>query len=143
MSNMKINSHIHLALDSLKKSPLKVTKQRVDIIKILFKDGNNHFTAEDVHKKIEKLGLNISLATVYNCLNQFTENNIIKAVKTSCNKIYFDTNTTSHYHFYCKNSSNLIDIESRKIKISKLPKIPSGKKLDSIDIIVNLSDWYW
>ena len=90
---MKKNNYVDIALNSLKSSPLKVTKQRVDIIKILFKEGNNHFTAEDVHKKIQKLGLNISLATVYNCLNQFTEHNIVKSVKTSCNKIYFDTNT--------------------------------------------------
>ena len=137
---MKNNRHIEKALNSLKNSPLKITKQRVDIIKILFKDGNDHFTAEDVHRKIEKLGLNISLATVYNCLNQFTDHNIIKSVKTSCNKIYFDTNTRSHYHFFCKSSSKLTDIESNNIKISKLPKIPGGKKLNSIDIIVNLSD---
>ena len=137
---MKNNRHIEKALNSLKNSPLKITKQRVDIIKILFKDGNDHFTAEDVHRKIEKLGLNISLATVYNCLNQFTDHNIIKSVKTSCNKIYFDTNITSHHHFFCKNSSTLIDIDSKDIKVSKLPKIPSGKKLESIDIVVNISD---
>ena len=99
---MKNNNYIDTALNSLKNSPLKITKQRVDIIKIFFKDGNDHFTAEDVHRKIEKLGLNISLATVYNCLNQFTEHNIIKSVKTSCNKIYFDTNTRSHHHFFAK-----------------------------------------
>ena len=140
MTTMKINSHIENALELLKSSPLKITKQRVDIIKILFKDGNNHFTAEDVQKKIEKLGLNISLATIYNCLNQFTDHNIIKSVKTSCNKIYFDTNITSHHHFFCKSSSNLIDIDSNDIKISKMPKIPGGKKLHSVEIVVNLSD---
>ena len=99
---MKFNEDIKKALQSLKNSPLKTTKQRVDIIKILFSEGNNHFTAENVHNKIEKLGLNISLATVYNCFNQLTENGIVKSVKTSCNKIYFDTNTTSHHHFFCK-----------------------------------------
>ena len=71
---------------------------------------------------------------------QLTENGIVKSVKTSCNKIYFDTNTTSHHHFFCKNSSTLIDIESKNIKISKLPKIPNGKKLDSVEIVVNLTE---
>ena len=137
---MKNNKYIEEALNSLKNSPLKITKQRVDIIKILFLDGNNHFTAEDVHKKIQKLGLNISLATVYNCLNQFTDHKIIKSVKTSCNNIYFDTNITTHHHFYCRSSSKLIDIASKEIKISKLPKIPGGKKLESVEVVVNLSD---
>ena len=54
---MKFNEDIKKALQSLKNSPLKTTKQRVDIIKILFSEGNNHFTAENVHNKIEKLGL--------------------------------------------------------------------------------------
>ena len=80
---MTINVHTKKALQQLKNSPLKTTKQRVDIIKIMFSEGNNHFTAENVHTKIEKLGLNISLATVYNCLNQLTENGIVKSVKTS------------------------------------------------------------
>ena len=137
---MNSDKHINEALKALAKSPLKTTKQRVDIIKILFECGNNHFTAEDVHRKIEKLGLNISLATVYNCLNQFTDHKIVKSVKTTCNKIYFDTNTTSHHHFFCKSTSSLIDINSNEIKVSKMPKIPGGKKLESIEIVVNLSD---
>ena len=137
---MNANIYIDAALESLKKSPLKVTNQRNDILKILFKSGNAHFTAEDVHCEVEKLGLNISLATVYNCLNQFTKHNILKSVKTSCNKIYFDTNITSHHHFFCKTTSKLIDIDSKNIKFSKLPKIPGGKKLQSVEVVVNITD---
>ena len=99
---MNTNKHIDTALESLKKSPLKVTNQRNDIIRILFKNGNCHFTAEDVHYEVQKLGLNISLATVYNCLNKFTKHKILKSVKTSCDKIYFDTNVTFHHHFSAK-----------------------------------------
>ena len=84
---MNTNKHIDVALELLKESPLKVTNQRNDIIRILFKNGNCHFTAEDVHCEVQKLGLNISLATVYNCLNQFTKHKILKSVKTSCDKI--------------------------------------------------------
>jgi len=134
------NKYIDAALGSLKKSPLKLTNQRIDIINILFKRGNCHFTAEDVHCEVEKLGLNISLATVYNCLNQFTNHKILKSIKTNSNKIYFDTNVSFHHHFFCKTTSKLIDIESKDIKISKLPKIPGGKKLDSVEVVVNISD---
>ena len=137
---MDTNKHISAALESLKKSPLKVTNQRNDIIKILFKNGNSHFTAEDVHCEVEKLGLNISLATVYNCLNQFTKHKILKSVKTSCDKIYFDTNVTSHHHFFCRTTSQLIDIDHKNIKFSKLPKIPGGKKLQSVEVVMNISD---
>ena len=137
---MNTNKHIDAALESLKKSPLKVTNQRNDIIRILFKNGNCHFTAEDVHCEVQKLGLNISLATIYNSLNQFTKHKILKSVKTSCDKIYFDTNVTFHHHFFCKTTSELIDIDSKNIKFSKLPKIPEGKKLQLVEVVVNISD---
>jgi Fur family iron response transcriptional regulator len=66
------NSHIQKALEMLENSPLKLTSQRVSLIKTLFKDGNQHFSAEDVYNKVKNTGVSISLATIYNCLNQFT-----------------------------------------------------------------------
>ena len=140
---MKKNSHITRALNNLKKSPLKVTTQRTRLIEILFKNGDHHFTAEDVHKEVNKNKYNISLATIYNCLNQFTKHEILKSVRMSSDKVYFDTNTEGHHHFFCKSTEKLSDIKYSDIKITNLPKIPKGKKLKSVEIVVNISDWYW
>ena len=140
---MKKNSHITRALNNLKKSPLKVTTQRTRLIEILFKNGDHHFTAEDVHKEVNKNKYNISLATIYNCLNQFTKHEILKSVRMSSDKVYFDTNTEGHHHFFCKSTERLSDIKYSDVKITNLPKIPKGKKLKSVEIVVNISDWYW
>ena len=51
---MSDNPFIDKAIQALKLSPLKVTSQRLLLIEILFKNGNNHYTAEDVHKEVEK-----------------------------------------------------------------------------------------
>ena len=134
------NEHIDKALKMLETSPLKVTEQRIAMIKLLFKNGSAHFTAEDIYEEVNKKRIKISLATIYNCLNQFKEFGIIKAIKVSSDKIYFDTNLKEHYHFFCVKSAKLIDVETKKVKISKLPKIPEGKKLRSIDVIINISD---
>lgn len=134
------NLHIQRALKMLENSPLKLTSQRVSLIKTLFKEGNQHFSAEDVYKKVKNTGVRISLATIYNCLNQFTSHGILKMVKASSDKVYFDTNLKSHHHFFCKASGELTDIDAKKVRISKLPKIPQGKKLNSIEVIVNISD---
>ena len=137
---MTINLHVKKALEMLENSPLKLTSQRTDLIKTLFQDGNQHFSAEDVYNKVKNTGLRISLATIYNCLNQFTAHGILKMVKASSDKVYFDTNLKSHHHFFCKSSGELTDIDAKKVHISKLPKIPEGKKLKSIEVIVNISD---
>ena len=137
---MKINSHINKALDVLKKSPLKLTTQRTRLIEILFKNGDHHFTAEDVYKEVNENNYKISLATIYNCLNQFTKHEILKSVRLSSDKIYFDTNTKGHHHFFCKSTEKLSDIKSSEVEISSLPKIPKGKKLKSVEVVVNISD---
>ena len=134
------NEHIDKALKMLQTSTLKVTEQRIAMIKLLFKNGAAHFTAEDIYEEVNKKKIKISLATIYNCLNQFKEFGIIKASKVSSDKIYFDTNLKEHHHFFCVKSSRLIDVETSKVKISKLPKIPRGKKLKSVDVIINISD---
>ena len=134
------NEHINRALRMLETSPLKVTDQRIAMIKLLFKNGAAHFTAEDIYEEVNEKKIKISLATIYNCLNQFKEFGIIKAIKVSSDKIYFDTNLKEHHHFFCVKSAKLIDVDTNKVKISKLPKMPRGKKLKSVDVIINISD---
>ncbi len=134
------NKYIDKALKMLETSPLKATEQRIAMIKLLFKNGSAHFTAEDIYAEVNKKKIKISLATIYNCLNQFKEFGIIKAIKVSSDKIYFDTNLKEHYHFFCVKSAKLIDVENSEVKISKLPKIPRGKKLKSVEVVINISD---
>ena len=137
---MKNKIYIQKVISELKKSPLKLTSQRLLLIKTLFKDGNRHFTAEDLFKEVKKNGFKISLATVYNCLNQFTKYKLLKSVKVSNDKIYFDTNINDHHHFYCKRTGKISDIKSSDIVISKLPRLPNGKKLESVEVVINVTE---
>lgn len=134
------NIHVKNALSKLSNSSLKLTRQRQELIDLLFLNGNAHFTAEDVHQMIIEKKKNISLATIYNCLNQFTKAGILKTVKTAYDKIYFDTNTDPHHHFFHKANNKLEDIEINKIGISKLPKIPNKKAVKSIEVLITLED---
>ena len=44
---MKKNLDVEKALEMLGNSPLKLTSQRINLIKTLFQDGNQHFSAEE------------------------------------------------------------------------------------------------
>ena len=134
------NIHVKKALSKLSNSSLKLTRQRQELIEVLFLKGNAHFTAEDVHQIIIEKKKNISLATIYNCLNQFTKAGILKTVKIAYDKIYFDTNIEPHHHFYHKKNNKLEDIEINKINISKLPKIPDEKTVKSVEVLITLDD---
>ncbi len=133
------NIFISNAIEKLKQSPLKVTKQRKKMLELLFKNGDAHVTAEQIYNQVNKNRLNISLATVYNSLNQFTEIGLLKSIKISSDKIFYDTNTREHHHFFCQDSGTLTDISSNLVKISRLPKIPKGKSIKSVDVIINIS----
>lgn len=134
------NLFIKNAINKLKRSSLKVTKQRKKMVELLFKYGDAHVTAEQIFHQVNKNKLNISLATIYNSLNQFKDIGLIKAVKISSDKIYYDTNTKEHHHFFCQNSGTLTDISPNLVKISKLPKIPKGKSIKSVEVIINIAE---
>ena len=129
-------------IDRLKSSGLRATKQRLAICKILFNRLDTfHFTIENLKKITEKdIKNKISLATIYNTVNAFKKHGYLKEISLSGSKTFFDTNTKNHHHFYDEDVSQLIDIEDKNISINYLPKIPSGKKIKSVEVLVKIED---
>ena len=126
----------------LENAGLRQTKQRLAICKVLF-DGKEtfHFTIEKLKKIIEKENKKkISLATLYNTVHALKEKGYLKEISLKRNKTFFDTNTKHHHHFYDENISRLVDIEDKNISVNYLPKIPSGKKIKSIEVLVKIED---
>ena len=107
--------------DILRNSSLRPTKQRIMIGKLLFNDTDKHVTAESLYRELKASEQKISLATVYNTLHDFCEKKLLKKVTIDTEKVYFDTNTSPHHHFYSDNEKLLIDISKDKIKIQGLP----------------------
>ena len=129
--------------DRLRASGLRPTQQRITICKVLFdRKETFHFTVEKLKKIIEKKSnKKISLATLYNAVHAFKEKGYLKEISIKGNKNFFDTNTKHHHHFYDEDMSQLVDIEDKNISISNLPKIPSGKKIKSIEVLVKIEDY--
>lgn len=83
--------------------------------------------------------MKVSLATVYNTLHQFTAAGLLREVVIDRNRIYFDTNTGSHHHFFDESAGHLVDIPAHAVTISRLPKAPKGTKVKQVDVVIHVS----
>ena len=90
-------------VNKLRSSKLRPTRQRIKIAEFLFnREKTFHFTVEKLNKIINKKDNSekISLATIYNTIDAFKKAGHLKEILTNNNTSYFDTNISSHHHFY-------------------------------------------
>ena len=122
----------------LREAGLRPTKPRMLLAGVLFGSGDRHVTAEQLHRESVTAGITVSLATIYNTLNIFTEAGLLREVAVEGHKSYFDTNTSNHYHYYLEDEGRLMDIDSEDMVVNGLPAAPEGTRVSRVDIIVRL-----
>jgi len=128
-------------VNKLRSSKLRPTKQRIRIAEFLFsREKTFHFTIENLNKNINKKenSETISLATIYNTVGAFKKAGHLKEILTNNNTSYFDTNVSSHHHFYDVETNELTDINFKEVEVAKLPRAPKGKKIKEVEVIISL-----
>ena len=125
----------------LRNSGLRPTKQRIKICEVLFnREKTFHFSISDLRNILQdNHNQKISLATVYNTIHAFKKKGYLKEISIGNDISYFDTNTSSHHHFYDEQTKELIDINSQEVEIKKTPTPPSGKKIEDIEVTFKIS----
>jgi Fur family transcriptional regulator, peroxide stress response regulator len=88
---------------------LKVTSQRVAIIKIL-QNINTHPCPQTIYMKLKLSQPKVSFSTVYKNLKTLKENNLIQEVHAGQDYARYDINTSPHPHFVCSFCSSVYDI---------------------------------
>jgi Fur family iron response transcriptional regulator len=121
----------------LREVGLRPTRQRLALGWLLFAKGGRHLTAEMLHEDALKARFPVSLATVYNTLNQFTEAGLLREVAVDGSKTYFDTDASEHHHFYVEGEGALMDIHDT-LAVDKMPMPPEGYEVSRIDVVVRL-----
>jgi len=124
--------------ERLKHAALRPTRQRTALASLMFATGDRHVTAEQVYAEALAAGVQVSLATVYNTLHQFTEAGLLREVVMGPGKSYFDTNTTDHHHFYFEQSGELCDIPGQSVALARCPAAPDGTEITRIEIIIRV-----
>ncbi len=127
-------------LERLRAAGLRPTRQRLALAKLLFAQGHRHVTAEGLFNEAKDHRVDVSLATVYNALHDFTEKSLLREISIDSSRSYFDTNVGDHYHFYFEQSGKLQDIPAERIAIASLPEAPGGAAVARVDVIIRVKD---
>ena len=133
-----MTANSHQIAEKLRQAGLRPTRQRMALAEILFHSGDRHVSAESLHGEALAARVPVSLATVYNTLNQFTEAGLLREVAIEGDRSYFDTNTSNHFHYFVEDEDSLQDIGIENIEVRGLPPLPEGTIVDRIDVIVRL-----
>ena len=118
---------------------LRPTRQRLTLAGLLIGDGQNrHVTAEGLFEAASGSGEKVSLATVYNTLKAFCDAGLMREITVDGSKSYFDTNITDHPHFYWEDTAELTDAPADELEIRRLPNVPKGAEISSVDVVIRL-----
>jgi Fur family iron response transcriptional regulator len=126
------------ALARLRAVSLRPTRQRLALARLLLESGDRHITAEQLHGEAVGADIQVSLATVYNTLHQFTAAGLLREVVVEPGRSYFDTNTTEHHHFFCDADGRLQDIPGEDVMVSGFPLPPLGTEICRVDVIIRV-----
>ena len=127
------------AADWLARAGLRPTRQRLTLAELLVGDGHDrHVTAEGLFDAATRAGGKVSLATVYNTLRAFCDAGLLREITVDGSKSYFDTNMTDHPHFFWEDSATLTDAPTDELEIARLPGVPEGAEIASVDVVIRL-----
>ncbi|CAN1570436.1 Fur Fe2+/Zn2+ uptake regulation proteins [Rhabdaerophilaceae bacterium] len=117
---------------------LRPTRQRVALGWLLFARGDRHLTAETLFEEAQRARVPVSLATVYNTLNQFSHVGLLRQIAMDGTRSYFDTNVSDHHHFFVEGDEKLVDIPGHDLSVSGLPEPPPGMEIARVEVVVRL-----
>ena len=125
-------------LRDLKKAGLKMTPQRIAIVR-LFADDESHPTAQGLFERLRGAFPSMSFATVYNTLDALARAGLSGTMRLG-NAARFDPNTSAHHHAVCDTCGAVKDVpadtlspgaDSRK----RLGKVAPGFSVRSVERI--------
>jgi Fe2+ or Zn2+ uptake regulation protein len=112
----KILSRIN---ERLATSGFRFTPQREHVYNVLAQE-RDHPTAEQVFLRAKKGMPDISMATVYNCLDALVKCGLAKQVSLDRGAMRFCPNMHEHCHFYCESCGGVYDIDLTRAR----PEVP-------------------
>lgn len=123
----------------LKLYGLRPTRARIRIGMMLL-DNPTHLSAEQIYESLVEKGHSISKATVYNTLNHFARSGLVSEVAVNPTRMYYDSTTSSHHHFYNVDTGQLTDIKREELTIENIPKLPDNTQIEDLEIVIKIKN---
>jgi Fur family ferric uptake transcriptional regulator len=113
----------------------RVTPQRRAVIDAL--EGEHvHLTADEIHRRARAARPDVSLATVYNALNEMMAMGEVAEVRYAAGPARYDPNAaTAHHHLMCTRCGALVDVAAGDIAVDPLPA-DERRGFDVLDVHV-------
>jgi Fur family transcriptional regulator, stress-responsive regulator len=114
----------------------RLTAQRRAVADVLAGE-HIHLTADAVYRRAQRALPEISLATVYNTLNELVDMGEVLEISTGDGPKRYDPNTTAaHHHLYCAGCGALRDVNPKGVDQLALPASEQhGFELLDVDIV--------
>jgi len=118
---------------------LRPTKQRRIVYEVICGESD-HPTAELVHERARKRLEGISLATVYNCLESFSEKGLVRQLnfqRQSSRYCAVEDKNPHFAHFHCRDSGKVLDIVlSDKVREIIESELPEGLRAEQLEVSI-------
>ena len=114
--------------DKLARGGLRSTHQRRQVYSILMEE-RDHPTAEQVFMRAKTGNPDISMATVYNCLDTLAKCGLVNEVNLDQTAKRYCPNMSPHGHFYCDECGTVYDIPLADERLPSELKMPRGFKV--------------
>ncbi|MBL8695367.1 MAG: transcriptional repressor [Planctomycetes bacterium] len=101
----------------LKRNGLKLTKQRIALLDAVYAT-HRHFSAEDLHRDLQKLGHSVSVATVYRSLNLLVEGGLVQGLDVGKGRVLYEHTLghEHHDHMVCLDCGKITEFQSPEIE---------------------------
>ena len=113
---------------------LRLTPQRQKVYDVLIQK-RDHPTAEEVFIRAKQAMPDISMATVYNCLDALVQCGLVRQVQLERGATRFCPNMEEHCHYYCDECGTVFDVALTG-NSTVVPR-PKGFKIDHYEIAVH------
>jgi len=127
----------HIDEPVLRRHGLKVTPHRLAIGSLLA-GRSRHIEARSLFDDACAAGVKVSLATVYNTLRDFERVGLVRRIATPGDRVWFDTDTGDHRHFYIASEQRVLDFGERSQRSTAIPRPPEDYEITRVDMVVHL-----